>query len=181
MLVYTDIFTDDEVISDSYKQCAPFDQPNLSDAAFEVESRRITKGDEDYGISANVDEDAAEGATGENCNDVATVIDIVDKFSLQEYTMTKGDFKAYIKGYMGHLMKKLGAERPDRLAVFKDGVANLVKKVLEEWDTVELYMGTNYMEYAPEHKALPIIGYYKGEETSPRFIFMKDGLREIKC
>lgn len=181
MLVYTDVFTNDEVISDSYKQQAPFSQSDLADVAFEVESRRVTKGDEDYGISANVDEDAGEGATAEGGADASTVIDIVDKFALEEYSMKKNDFKAYIKGYMGHLMKYLEANSVDRVSIFKAGIAGLVKKVLEEWDSVEVYMCPNYCDYAPESKAMPIIAYYKGEETSPRFIFMKDGLKEMKC
>lgn len=181
MLVYTDVFTNDEVISDSYKQVSPFELESLADVAFEVESRRVTKGDEDFGISANVDEDAGEGATGEAGGDAVTVIDVVDKFTLEEYSMQKNEFKAYIKGYMMNLMKYLEANHPDRVNALKTGVAGLVKKVLEEWDSVEIYMCTNYADYASENKAMPIIAYYKGEETSPRFIFMKDGLKEVKC
>lgn len=181
MKIYIDIFTDDEVVSDSYKQVAPFDEEPLLDVAFEVSSRLITKGDEDYGIAANADADAEEGATGESGSNVEQVIDIVDKFSLQEQYMDKKSFMAYIKKYIKHICDHLEKSNPSRLDAFKSNGANLVKKIIGCFDDCTIYIGENASDAFAEFKALPVIARYAGEEPTPRFIFFIDGLREEKC
>lgn len=49
MKVWFDILSGDEMVSDSYAYTTSFE-----DAALEVKSRLITKGNEDYGISGNI-------------------------------------------------------------------------------------------------------------------------------
>lgn len=182
MKVYIDVFTDDELISDSYKQLPPFEDASFSDVAFEVESCFISKGDEDYGIAANADADAEEGAAGEaGDGTVEQVIDVVNKFNLQEQYMDKKTFMAYIKKYMKNVCDHLEKNNPDRLNAFKTGGANLIKKVLGSFDDCNIYVGENASDGFAEFKALPVIARYAGEEPTPRFIFFVDGMREEKC
>lgn len=185
MLVYSDLFTNDEVISDSYKQQDPFGDSKLRNVAFEVISKKVMKGNEDFGISANVDEDAEEGATagGEGDAGGEQVIDIVDAFDLKGYDMSKNDFKTYAKAYIGKVISALKEKEDNEKEVeeFKRGIQLLIKKILEEWDNCEIYFSRSYLEFYCENEAMPIIGYYKGEEISPRFVFIRSGLREVKC
>ena len=44
--------------------------------------QRVSKGGEDFGVAANVDEDAGEGATADGGEAAEMVIDIVDGFKV---------------------------------------------------------------------------------------------------
>ena len=180
MKVYIDVFTNDEIISDSYKQTSPYNDASFSDVAFEVESRKVSKGGEDFGISANVDEDA-ENSTGDSSGDVETVIDIVDGFSLQEQSITKKEFLAYIKLYIKNVCTHLEEKNPSRLEPFKQGISPLIQKIVGEFDDCTIYVGANASDQFAANKAHPIVAHYVGEEVTPRFIFFKDAMREEKC
>lgn len=180
MKVYIDIFTNDELISDSYKPLAPYGDESFADVAFEVESRKIVKGNEDYGIAANTDADE-EGGAAEGGADVEQVIDIVDKFELQEQYLEKKDFMAYIKKYMKHMTDYLAANRLERLEPFKSGASNLIKKIVSEFGDCSIYTGKNAADAFADFKAQLVVAHYVGEEVTPRFMFWKDSMREEKC
>jgi hypothetical protein len=181
MKIYLDLFTQDELVSDSYGQMDPFEDSTLRQVGFEVKSQLIKKVDEDYGIAANQDEDAEGEAAAEASGNVENVIDIVDKFSLQEQYLDKATFMAYIKRYLKNVCDTLEKTNADRVAVFKQYGALLVKKVLSCFDDCTIYIGENSSDLFAEFKALPVIARYVGEEPTPRFIFLIDGLREEKC
>lgn len=57
----------------------------VDDIVYEVEGKFIVEKEGDYGIASNVDEDAAEGATGDGANsEEKRVINIVSAHRLQE-------------------------------------------------------------------------------------------------
>ena len=180
MKVYSDIFTNDELMSDSYPQLAPFEDEALGCVGFEVKSRFITKKDEDYGISANQDENGEEGGIPSS-NNAENVIDIVDKFSLQEQYVDKKAFMVYIKKYFKNICDHLEQNTPGRLDIFKSNGASLVKKILLSFDDCNIYIGENSSDGFAEFKAHPIVARYVGEESTPRFLFFSDGLLEEKC
>eukprot|EP00914_Ancora_sagittata_P014638 GHVO01028682.1.p2 GENE.GHVO01028682.1~~GHVO01028682.1.p2 ORF type:complete len:182 (+),score=42.97 GHVO01028682.1:748-1293(+) len=180
MKVYKDIFSNDEMISDSYVQLAPFEKDELLDVAFEVVSRRVKKGGEDFGISANVDEDAEEGAVGDASQNSETVIDVTDAFKMQPTSFSKKEFGAYVKAYMGHVKAKLAETNPDRVTPFISGAQTLIKEILGKFDEFEFYFGESGFEHLDDCQAALVFSYYKGEEETPRFIFIKDGLVEEK-
>eukprot|EP00921_Rhytidocystis_pertsovi_P024840 GHVQ01040010.1.p1 GENE.GHVQ01040010.1~~GHVQ01040010.1.p1 ORF type:complete len:178 (-),score=23.44 GHVQ01040010.1:37-570(-) len=176
MLVYKDVFTGDEVCSESYPPLSPYDDASFKDIAFEVLSKRVEKGGEDFGIANNVDADAEAGtALGEGADGKETVIDVVDSFKLVECPMGKKDFQAYIRGYMLRLKGHLEKSKPERVEKFMSGAQALVKKILSEFDEYSFYMGESM-----DAEAGLVISHYVGEEFAPRFIYMIDGLREEK-
>ncbi|KAF8821033.1 putative histamine-releasing factor [Cardiosporidium cionae] len=171
MKIYKCVFTGNELCSDSYPQNAPFDDEELSDVAFEVKSRRVVKGGEDYGITDNSEMDDANGDAG-----VETVIDIIDTFGLAITGFSKKDFGVYIKGYMQRLKKHLEENKPDRVEPFMRGAQKLIKRMLSIFEELQFYTGESMDE-----DATMVYSYYKDGEDTPRFIFIKDGTKEEKC
>eukprot|EP00386_Alphamonas_edax_P012901 GDKI01040028.1.p2 GENE.GDKI01040028.1~~GDKI01040028.1.p2 ORF type:complete len:177 (+),score=87.05 GDKI01040028.1:36-566(+) len=175
MKVFKDAFTGDELMSDSYKHQAPFGDDAFADVAFEVTGKFVVKGAEDFGISANVDEDAAEGATADGGADVQKVIDIVDGFKYVETGFTKAEFGTYIKGYMVRVKKYLEEKKPDRVDAFMKGAQTLVKKILSQYSDFQFFMGESM-----DAEAGLVYAYYPEDAESPNFIYFKDGLKEEK-
>ncbi|CAD51474.1 hypothetical protein PFAG_00963 [Plasmodium falciparum Santa Lucia] len=170
MKVFKDVFTNDEVCSDSYVQQDPFEVPEFREIAFEVKSNKRIKGNEDYGIADN-SEDAVEGMGA----DVEHVIDIVDSFQLTSTAFSKKEYSAYIKNYMQKVAKYLEEKKPDRVEIFKTKAQPFIKHILTNFDDFEFYMGESL-----DMEAGIIYSYYKGEEITPRFVYISDGLFEEK-
>lgn len=170
MKVFKDTFTKDELMSDSYKPTSPFDDATLDDVAFEVQSARVQKGGEDYGIADNDEEGG--GGLGDA---VETVIDVVDAFKYTSVPMSKKDFGAYIKGYMVRVKKHLEENKPDRVDPFMKGAQSLVKKILSQYDDFDFYLGESL-----DAEAYLVPSYYKDGDEAPRFIYLLDGVIEEK-
>ncbi|UKK00197.1 hypothetical protein MACK_000267 [Theileria orientalis] len=170
MKVYKDLYSEDEVCSDAYDHLDPFENSELASVAFEVKTSKVAKGEEDFGIGYN-DEEGGEG--GQPDPNVEMVIDIVDKFGLQSLQLTKKDYTSYIKKYIQRLAATLQEKNPDRVDAFKSGVSEFVKYVLGHFDDFEFYVGESL-----DYEAGLVYAYYKGEEVSPRLVFLKDGLIE---
>ncbi|OEH79983.1 translationally-controlled tumor protein homolog [Cyclospora cayetanensis] len=170
MKVYKCIFSDDELCSDSYQHLAPFGDESLKNVAFEVKGTRVTTGIGDIGVADN----SAEGEDGVD-DQPETVIDIVDSFHLSETSLSKKDFTAYIKAYIKRVMQHLEENNPTRVEDFKKGTEALVKKILGSFDDFLFYMSQSN-----DFEASLVYAYYKDEETAPRFIYLRDGLKEEK-
>jgi len=176
MKVYKDVFTGDELISDSYMQLAPFGVEELLDVAFEVKSKKIAKGEENFGISHNVDEDAEAGTEAGAEGSVAeTVIDVVDKFHYTSTSYSKADFLNYLKAYSNRVKEHLTKTAPDRVAKFQEGLKLLAPKMVAKISDAEFFFAE-----AMDGEAQLVFSYYHEEETAPRFVYIKDGLKEVK-
>ncbi len=163
MLVWKDIFSGDEMVSDSYKYKYLY-----NNACLEVKAKFITKGSDFVQIAA--DDEAADDGEGE------TVINIVDAHELQEMTLAKKDtmgmLKAYLKKVVGHL-KENGKE--DRVAEFQKGATELVKFVMGKFDEMQIFVGKSM-----DTDAGLAFAYTADGETDPTFLFFNDGLKEEK-
>ncbi|CDJ62470.1 translationally-controlled tumor protein, putative [Eimeria necatrix] len=170
MKVYKCVFSGDELCSDSYPHLVPFGDDAFKDVAFEVKGTRVTKAAEDFGIADNSEE--GEGGVEDAAE---TVIDIINAFHLSETSLTKKDFTTYIKGYLKRVMDYLQEHNPSRVEAFKTESAALVKKILGSFDDFQFFMSESN-----DFEASLVYAYYKDEETAPRFIYLKDGLKEEK-
>ena len=131
MRVWKDIISGDEMLSDSFPITTLYD-----DAALEAKARFVTKKEnEDCGIAANTEEGEEEPAAVDD--KTITVIDIVDVLRLQEITLDKKGFMAYIKGYLKAVKEKLEASgKGARVEAFQKGATALVKELVSKWDEV---------------------------------------------
>lgn len=169
MKIYKDIFTGDEIVCDDNMPL-----PVQDGVVYTKKGKYIEIGGEDYGISANVDEDAAEGATADGGESGKTrVINVVNANRYTETGFDKKSFMAYIKGYMKKVKDHLEEHKPDRVAEFQAGATTFVKKVVAEFDDFQFYLPESQTD-----DGMVILS--KWEEEDCVFYYWLDGLKEEK-
>ncbi len=132
MLLYEDIISGDEMVSDGFKII------EVDDIAYEVDCRMVVvkEGDVDIGANASAEEEMEALEDG-----AVTVNDVVHSFRLQSTAFDKKAYMTYIKGYMKSIKKYLEEHNPDRVPIFEDKVKDFVKKILGNFSDYEFYTG----------------------------------------
>lgn len=175
MRVYFDVFSNDELLSDSYPIV-----PAYNDVVFEVQGGWTTKGGEQIDIGRSNATFNMAGAEREGdeeeekVEDVAErVIDVIDKFTLNETGYTKKEYTVYIKAYMQKLKKHLMENNPERVEGFMKGATDFVKYVMGRFDEFKFYSGASY-----DTEAMYVLSCYKQDtDPAPVFYYFVDGLR----
>ncbi|XP_066320928.1 translationally-controlled tumor protein homolog [Miscanthus floridulus] len=167
MLVYQDLLSGDELLSDSF----PYKELE-NGVLWEVEGKWVVQGPVDVDIGANP---SAEGGEDEGIDDTAVkVVDIVDTFRLQEQPpFDKKSFVAYIKKYIKNLTAVLEPEKADE---FKKGIEGATKFLLSKLKDLQFFVGESMKD-----DATVVFAYYKDGATNPTFLYFSHGLKEIKC
>jgi len=101
MIIYTDAFNNEEIISDSYELKWLFDN-----CACEYDSKYIVKGGEEFDIGCGNSFGGAGEEEGADDQKVK-VLDVVDSFQYQSTSFGKNDFVTYVKGYMKKVLEHL--------------------------------------------------------------------------
>jgi len=169
MKVFTDVFTNDELLSDSYPMKI------VDDIYWEVEGKSIT-------ISHDIDESLIGGNKAPEAGDEETVessatkgINVVLNHKLVETPFDKASFKDWIKTYSKKLKEYLQENAPDRVQPFQANMAKVAKEILTKFDDYRFYLGENM-----NIDGLVILEFYKEDGLTPYFMYFKDGLNEIK-
>ncbi|AQK67710.1 Translationally-controlled tumor [Zea mays] len=180
MLVYQDLLSGDELLSDSftYKELENGvlweveGKARTSMLVHECNLEWVTQGPVDVDIGANP---SAEGGEDESVDDTAVkVVDIVDTFRLQEQPpFDKKSFVSYIKKYIKNLTAVLEPEKADE---FKKGVEGATKFLLSKLKDLQFFVGESMKD-----EASVVFAYYKDGATNPTFLYFSHGLKEIKC
>ena len=170
MRVWKDIISGDEMVSDSYPFTEVYDGAGL-----EVKARYLTKkANEDFGVAANTDEGEDESKPDDTA---VTVVDVIDAMRLQEISLDKKAFMAYIKGYLKTIKEKLEASgKADRVAPFQKGATELVKMLVGKWDEIQVFTG----ESGNWDGALAFAFTKEQTDEGPTFHFFLDGLKQEK-
>ena len=162
MKVWKDVFSGDEMVSDSYKHILIH-----GDACLEVQAKFVTKGSDNIKIAVDDESDEGEGET---------VINIVDAHKLNETQLSKKDcmamLKAYLKRVVGYL-KENGKD--DRVKPFQQGATGMVKFIMEKFDEMQIFTGESF-----DTEAGLAFSYTKDGECEPVFLFFNDGMVEEK-
>ena len=168
MLVYQDILTGDELLSDSF----PYKEAH-NGVLWEVEGKWVVKGAVDVNIGANPS--AEGGGEDEGVDDQAVkVVDIVDTFRLQEQPpFDKKQFVAYIKKYIKLLTPKLDGEKQEE---FKKNIEGATKFLLSKLSDLQFFVGESMHD-----DSTMVFAYYKDGAADPTFLYFGHGLKEIKC
>ncbi|KAJ4722168.1 Translationally-controlled tumor protein-like [Melia azedarach] len=168
MLVYQDLLTDDELLSDSF----PYKEIQ-NGILWEVEGKWVVQGAVEVNIGANP---SAEGADEDEGVDdkAAKVVDIVDTFRLQEQPpFDKKNFITFMKRYIKNLTAKLEPEKADE---FKKNIEGATKFLLSKLSDLQFFVG----ESMHDDGGL-VFAYYKEGATDPTFLYFAHGLKEVKC
>ncbi|EKX48791.1 hypothetical protein GUITHDRAFT_68474 [Guillardia theta CCMP2712] len=171
MIIYKDITSGDEMISDS------FQLQDVDDVLFKVKTKHVTKGGLDLGIAVNQGEDDGDAADGVD-DQVEKVIDVVDAFRLQSIGgFDKKGALAWAKAYLKTIKERLDKENPERTQQFQEKSQKWIKEVLlKDIDSFEFYTGPSF-----NTEGSLAMFTYEGEDVSPTMYLFKDGLVEEKC
>ncbi|XP_069694941.1 translationally-controlled tumor protein homolog [Periplaneta americana] len=171
MRIYKDIFTGDEMFSDSYKMKL------VDEVLYEVYGKLITRKQGDVQIEGfNPSAEEASEGTDES---VESGVDVVLNHRLSE-TYAFGDkksFTAYLKEYMKKLVQKLEEKNPDEVSVFKNNTNKVMKDILGRFKDLQFYTG----ESMDIDGMVAMLEYRDIDGDSvPVLMFFKHGLEEEK-
>lgn len=171
MRIYKDIFTGDEMFSDSYKMKL------VDEVMYEVYGKLVTRKQGDVQIEGfNPSAEEASEGTDES---VESGVDVVLNHRLCE-TYAFGDkksFTAYLKDYMKKLVQKLEEKNPDQVAVFKNNTNKVMKDILGRFKDLQFYTGESM-----EIEGMVAMLEYRDidGDSVPVLMFFKHGLEEEK-
>ncbi|EFH60774.1 predicted protein [Arabidopsis lyrata subsp. lyrata] len=156
MLVYQDILTGDELLSDSF----PYKEIE-NGMLWEVEGKNPS---------------AEEGGEDEGVDDQAVkVVDIIDTFRLQEQpSFDKKQFVMFMKRYIKQLSPKLDSEKQE---LFKKHIESATKFLMSKLKDFQFFVG----ESMEGEEGSLVFAYYREGAADPTFLYLAYGLKEIKC
>ncbi|KAK4684445.1 hypothetical protein P7C73_g5729, partial [Tremellales sp. Uapishka_1] len=164
MLLYNDVITSDEMVSDAY------DLKEVDDIIYEVDCTMILvkEGDVDIGGNPSAEEMAEEMENG-----ATQVNNVVHSMRLQSTQFDKKSYLTYLKGYMKAVKAHLQETNPSRVEAFEKNAQGFAKKVVGSFKDFEFYVGESMN---PE--GMVALLNYREDGITPYLIFWKDGLKE---
>lgn len=176
MLVYCDIVSGDELVTDAYKMV-------LKDDAFyyiEAELRQYKSDDiDDSAIGGNKSaEDADDGVVDtESVSQINVVHDnrLVEVYFSDKKDFAKRNLKPFLASVKANKIKKGELkDDPDSIKAWEKGVNELLKKhILARFSDLQFFAG----EGQSEEGALAYVDYI---DNKPLVMLYKDGLKEVK-
>jgi len=171
MKIYKDIFTGDEMFSDTYKIKL------IDNCLYEVTGKLVQRKMGDVQIDgANPSAEEADEGTDDV---VESGVDIVLNHRLVE-SFAFGDKKSYtqyLKEYMKRLVSKLTETNPDQVDDFKSNMNKVMKDLLGRFKDLQFFTGENMdidgMVAMCEYRDLDGV-------STPIMMFFKAGLEEEK-
>ncbi|KAG8232648.1 hypothetical protein J437_LFUL012608 [Ladona fulva] len=171
MRIYKDIFTGDEMFSDTYKMKL------IDDVLYEVTGRLVTRKQGEIQLDG-ANPSAEEGLDGTD-ESVESGVDIVLNHRLAE-TYAFGDKKSYtlyLKDYMKKLVAKLEEKSPDQVDTFKNNMSKVMKDIIGRFKDLQFFTG----ESMDIDGMVAMLEYRDIEgESVPIMMFFKHGLDEEK-
>jgi len=171
MRIYKDIFTGDEMFSDTYKIKL------VDNVLYEVKGKLVTRKHGDIAIDgANPSQEEADEGTDDA---VESGVDIVLNHRLME-TFAFGDKKSYttyLKEYMKKLLTKLEETKPEEVEIFKTNMNKVMKDLLTRFKDLQFFTG----ESMDIDGMVALVEYRdEGNDSIPYLMCFKHGLDEEK-
>jgi hypothetical protein len=171
MKIYKDIFSGDEIFSDTYKIKL------IDNVVYEVTGKLVTrKAGEIQLAGANPSAEEADEGTEEGCESGVDIVlnhRLVESFAFGD----KKSYVAYLKDYMKKLTEKLQETAPDQVEVFKTNINAVMKDLLGRFKDLQFFTG----ESMDIDGTIAIMEYRDIEGIStPILICFKHGLEEEK-
>lgn len=184
MIIYTDIVSGDEIVSDTFNLV-----PNKDfDVLWECDCRKYMKrAGEDFQLEG-ANPSAEEGADEEGGEGEAVMVhDIEDQFRLVWLKAEEGakppkeSYKTHIKSYLKKLHKNAApkfakAEKPEEAEKeWKAKAAGAMKMILANWDNYDVLMGQS-----TDGEAMHVLIDFREDGVTPYATVWADGLKEVK-
>ncbi|RCI10767.1 hypothetical protein L249_5343 [Ophiocordyceps polyrhachis-furcata BCC 54312] len=180
MIIFKDLLTEDEIISDSYNL------KEVDGIVYEADCAMITEEAVNVGTSPCADHPphtganaSAEGGDDEGVEDQAVKVNnIVHSFRLQSTSFDKKGVPRIPQGYMKAVktaLQEKGAPA-DTITAFEKGAQAYVKeKLLPNFKDFEFYTGESM-----NPDGLVVLLNYREDGVTPYVIVWKHGLKEMK-
>lgn len=170
MKIWKDIFSGDEMFSDTYKVKL------VDEVMYEVFGRHVSRklGDVKLDGANPSAEEADEGTDEAN----ESGVDIVLNHRLVETGFgDKKQFTVYLKDYMKKLLAKLEENHPDQVDIFKTNVNKVMKDLLGRFKELQFFTG----ESMDAEAMIAMLEYREIDGSSvPVLMCFKHGLEEEK-
>jgi len=178
MIVYRDLITGDEMLSDAFplKQVVDADGNNIEGLMY-CESKNIVKNADEVDVGcgnafgSGGEEDAGVDSTAQTVNNV------IDGF---QYTETQiggpTDFKSWIKEYFNAVVVKLREKgKPkEQIQAFKAQAPEIAKFLLKNFSDVQFYLGPSF------NSESMVFSIYPEGAVTPNFYFIMGGYEAEK-
>ncbi|PGH03183.1 hypothetical protein GX51_04218 [Blastomyces parvus] len=178
MIIYKDIITGDELISDTWKLT---DVPG--GVLWECDCKKYRQGKQDFQLEgANPSAEGGEDDGGDDGTPGKMVHDIEEAFQLNwlqpdedgnDPKPSKDAFKSHLKSYVRRLnetLKKKGASE-ETIKEFQAGAAGAVKKLLGNYDNYDFLMGSSM-----NGDGMYVLIDFREDGVTPYATFWKHGL-----
>ncbi|CUS20523.1 LAQU0S01e08526g1_1 [Lachancea quebecensis] len=166
MIIYKDIISGDELLSDAY------DVKLVDGVIYEADCDMVKVGGDNIDIGANP---STEGGDDDVEDGSEVVNNVVHSFRLQQTAFDKKSFLTYIKGYMKSIKNKLQETNPDEIATFEKGAMVYVKKVVGSFKDWEFFTGESM-----DPDGMLVLLNYREDGTTPFVAIWKHGVSEEK-
>ncbi|KAG7692946.1 hypothetical protein KL930_004295 [Ogataea haglerorum] len=167
MIIYKDVISGDELLSDAY------DIKEVDGAIYEADCQMVqVKAGADIDIGANP---SAEDGAEDLDDGVETVNNVVYSFRLQQTQFDKKSFLTYIKGYMKKVKAHLAETAPDQVEAFEKGATSYVKKVVGSFKDWEFFTGESM-----DPDGMIVLLNYREDGVTPFVAIWKHGVKEEK-
>ncbi|SCU94483.1 LADA_0G08812g1_1 [Lachancea dasiensis] len=166
MIIYKDIISGDELLSDAY------DLKLVDGVIYEADCDMVKVGGDNVDIGANP---SAEGGDDDVEDGSEMVNNVVHSFRLQQTAFDKKSFLTYIKGYMKEIKNKLQETNPDEISTFEKGAQTYVKKVIGSFKDWEFFTGESM-----DPDGMLVLLNYREDGTTPFVAIWKHGAAEEK-
>merc|ERR1712211_72139 len=173
MKIYKDVFSGDELFSDTYPIKV------VDDCLYEVTGKHVTrKVGEDF-VLEGANASAEEGDEGTE-EAMESGVDLVLNHRLVETGFgKKADYMNYLKDYMKRVVAYLESNnKADQVDSFKKNINGVMKGLLGRFNDLQFFTGESM-----DPKGMIILVEYKevNGEGRPVVMFFKHGLDEEKC
>jgi len=172
MIVYKDLLSGDEMLSDAFKlEPVKDSEGNEIPGLMMCQSLMIRKSDDDIDTGCGNEFGGAEEDAGVDSS-VQMVNNIIDGF---QYTETQigsaNDFKSWIKEYMNAVVLKLRekGKAKEEIQAFKATAPAIAKFFLQNFKDVQFFLGPSF---CPESMVFSI---YPEGATTPNFYYIMGG------
>lgn len=169
MIIFTDVISNDEMISDA------FPMKEIDGVVYEIDCAMVKVGSGvDVDIGANP---SAEDAPAEDMDDtVQTVNNVVNTFRLESTPFDKKSYLLALKDYMKAVKAYLKEKNPDRVDAFEKAASAYAKKIVADFKNYEFYTGPSM-----DTTGMVALLNYREDGITPYLTVWKDGLKEVKC
>jgi len=168
MIIFKDIISGDEVMSDSY------DLKEVDGIVYEVDCQMITLGAVEVNTGANASAEEADEGLEDGAQQVNNV---VNSFRLQSTQFDKKSYLSHLKTYMKKVkeaMKTKGAS-DEEISAFEKGASGFAKKIVGNFKDYDFYVGESM-----DPDGMVVLMNYREDGVTPYVTIWKHGLDEMK-